>query len=497
MRTEPYERVIRSFNETRCDRRHIRFKSYRPRFRRYIRFKRHLGRRDQDGRIGPYLPYLVALIRRNTVWFLRITAALMLFLLFTYLVRTVSDRRYEYTAVTSVGRFVNVKFQLMQLSSSPNTTMATPSKPTSNQSSTRAAYQPISLELDDSLLYDEPSGSPETSFPIPKPSLIPSFWLLGLFNNASYVIMIASAKSISEGGTALVFLANIVPSLSIKLSAPYWFHRVSYKVRIRMATLCMVTSFFLVATATGIVARFVGHAQHRPGSDGGTPVTAPIWMVLTQLLGVAFGSAQCGLGEASLLALAGKFDASITPHTATATTSTTSTHNVKGHCLTAFSSGTGMAGVFGFFWKWFWTDFLGFSLSTTLWLAMVLAGGYLWCFQEVDRQLDAILQTSYGDSLDLMLTTNEPTDEMAPSDEDALTHESQSSTFPIIGLTATERFKLVIGLWPYTIPLFAVYAAEYSLQSGAWTAIGFPVDSVPSRDQFYEFSNWILTIKTV
>ena len=299
--------------------------------------------------------------------------------------------------------------------------------------------------------------------------------------------MIASAKSISEGGTALVFLANIVPSLSIKLSAPYWFHRVSYKMRMRTATLCMVISFSLVAIATGIVARFVHHAQYRAGNDGGS--ATPVWMVMTQLLGVAFGSAQCGLGEASLLALAGKFDASITPHIATAPTSTTQTHNVKGHCLTAFSSGTGMAGVFGFFWKWFWTDFSGFTLSTTLWLAMVLAGGYWWCFQEVNRQLDAILETSDGDTTDLMLT-NEPTDVMVPDDEDVLIHESQSST-PIIGLSATERFKLVLGLWPYTIPLFAVYAAEYSLQSGAWTAIGFPLESVLSRDQFYEFSNWM------
>ncbi len=55
-----------------------------------------------------------------------------------------------------------------------------------------------------------------------------AFWCLGLMNNASYVIMLAAAKDISEGGTALVFIANIVPSLAIKLSAPYWFDKVSY-----------------------------------------------------------------------------------------------------------------------------------------------------------------------------------------------------------------------------------------------------------------------------
>jgi hypothetical protein len=33
-------------------------------------------------------------------------------------------------------------------------------------------------------------------------------------------------------------------------------------------------------------------------------------------------------------------------------------------------------------------------------------------------------------------------------------------------LTSRERFNLVLSLWPYTIPLFTVYAAEYMLQVG-------------------------------
>jgi hypothetical protein len=39
-------------------------------------------------------------------------------------------------------------------------------------------------------------------------------WLLffiGVWNNAPYVIMLASAKQVSEGGVALVFIANILP----------------------------------------------------------------------------------------------------------------------------------------------------------------------------------------------------------------------------------------------------------------------------------------------
>ena len=49
---------------------------------------------------------------------------------------------------------------------------------------------------------------------------------------------------------------------------------------------------------------------------------------------------------------------------------------------------------------------------------------------------------------------------------------------------------LVLSLWPYTIPLFTVYAAEYMLQAGVWSAIGFPVTSATARAQFYHYSNW-------
>ena len=52
----------------------------------------------------------------------------------------------------------------------------------------------------------------------------------------------------------------------------------------------------------------------------------------------------------------------------------------------------------------------------------------------------------------------------------------------------------LIFLFPqYTIPLFVVYAAEYALQSGTWTAIGFPVDNKRARETFYEYSNWVVS----
>lgn len=35
-----------------------------------------------------------------------------------------------------------------------------------------------------------------------------------------------------------------------------------------------------------------------------------------------------------------------------------------------------------------------------------------------------------------------------------------------------QRLRAVRSLWPYMVPLFVVYFAEYAMQSGTWTAIG-------------------------
>ena len=37
-----------------------------------------------------------------------------------------------------------------------------------------------------------------------------------------------------------------------------------------------------------------------------------------------------------------------------------------------------------------------------------------------------------------------------------------------------ERLFQTVNLWPYMVPLVAVYFAEYAMQTGTWTAIGKP-----------------------
>lgn len=322
-----------------------------------------------------------------------------------------------------------------------------------------------------------------------------AFWVLGLLNNTPYVIMIASAKTISEGGTGLVFLANVVPSLAIKISAPYWFDWVSYQRRMVAAFGLMVLSFGMVASLS---------TERTAGSEGTFSI-----ITICKLLGVAMASSQCGLGEASLLAAAGKVDTS-----------------GRGVCITCFSSGTGLAGVFGFLWKFVFNERFHFSMATTLWLAQSLALAYITIFikylhshldEDAGDYHDALREeeqplelTTYSDNPDRRENNSNPepientfTEEDSvdriervidndASSELAVHGQSSRSKKKVHEMTAWERTKFFATLWPYVIPLFVVYLTEYSLQAGTWTAIGFPVNSKQARDEFYEYSNWMV-----
>ncbi len=73
------------------------------------------------------------------------------------------------------------------------------------------------------------------------------FWLLGLLNNSPYVIMLAGANEITASAVGAVYLAAILPTLTVKLTAPYWFHLVEYRLRFWAAAALMAGSFCAVA----------------------------------------------------------------------------------------------------------------------------------------------------------------------------------------------------------------------------------------------------------
>ncbi|RLN90971.1 hypothetical protein BBJ28_00015742 [Nothophytophthora sp. Chile5] len=277
-----------------------------------------------------------------------------------------------------------------------------------------------------------------------------AFWALGFINNVGYVIMIAGAQEIAAGGVGLVYFFDIFPALFVKLSGPYWFQLVSYRQRTLMGALWMLLSFLVV-----------GYGSHSLG-----------W----QLLGVAFSGLQSGMMEASFLAMASFYASPV-------------------RCLTCWASGTGLAGVGGYFWVAAWHLWGGFSFQTTLQLAAIFPVLYVLVFLFVlDRShlppartcnYMAIPETAEDAGVAVAVLAYDATrDQLKKKDremEDSPTREVQDAS--TLGFRAKLRFILTLG--PYIIPLAVVYLAEYTMQTGVWSAIGFPVDNAEARASFY------------
>lgn len=318
-----------------------------------------------------------------------------------------------------------------------------------------------------------------------------AFWLLGLFNNSSYVIMIAGAVDISASAVGLVYLCAVLPGLILKVTAPYWFHHASYSVRALAAGIMMAGAYVLVALCSA---------------------RSP------QLLGVVLASLQGSLGEASCIALTSRYHSQST--------------------ITAWASGTGFAGVFGYAWVAVLRVIGRWTLKETLLAANITVAAWLLVFYIlleppearmvqiqalVDQDSDLVtaamsaLKGSPGVSRNRSLSTSlsavqplrlgdDEGDDVLQEPAPLLAGRSNPSspirrkqTLPkalgkaskIARMSARERLRRTVALWPYMVPLFIVYAAEYAMQTGAWTAIGFPVPSnSESRKRFYVYSNW-------
>nr|KAF6283677.1 CLN3 lysosomal/endosomal transmembrane protein, battenin [Pipistrellus kuhlii] len=118
------------------------------------------------------------------------------------------------------------------------------------------------------------------------------FWILGLCNNFSYVVMLSAAHDIlshqKESGnqshvgpgphnkssrfdcnpvsTAAVLLADILPTLVIKLLAPFGLHLLPYSPRVLCSGFCAAGSFILIAFSRSVPVSLcaISFCSHRP-----------------------------------------------------------------------------------------------------------------------------------------------------------------------------------------------------------------------------------------
>lgn len=308
-----------------------------------------------------------------------------------------------------------------------------------------------------------------------------AFWLLGLCNNFAYVVMLSAAHDILQKqesqntttptpapngtnieirnssnssrydcnpvSTAAVLLADILPTLLIKFTAPFYIHKVPYGFRVLVCFFTAVVSFLMVSFSSTI---------------------------LMSIIGVIFASVSSGLGELSFLSLSVFFSSDV---------------------LSGWGSGTGAAGVFGAVLYSALTQ-AGLTPQVTLWIMLVvpfiLAISYFvllvfphsfpqWRCHEVGQSLSRGLNSEERRAL-----IEEDTD----TDEDSEPTQEDQDDKHIGPLTFTEKLYIIKGLLKFIFPLGLVYFAEYFINQGLMELLYFPDSRLSHAEQY----RWYQTV---
>ncbi|XP_034396333.1 battenin isoform X2 [Cyclopterus lumpus] len=305
------------------------------------------------------------------------------------------------------------------------------------------------------------------------------FWLLGLCNNFAYVVMLSAAHDILQkqqsqnatastsatmavefqGGnssnssrydcnpvsTAAVLLADILPTLVIKLSAPFVIHKLPYGFRVLFCAVMAATSFLLVSFSSAV------------------------WM---SILGVIFASIGAGLGELSFLSLTVYFSRDV---------------------LGAWGSGTGGAGVAGALIYSGLTQ-VGLSPRVTLLIMLVIPFAMLLSYffllvlphslpQWRDREAEYTAVVS--EDRQALMDGSEEEEEQ----ENSIPAEDRTSG----PLTCTEKLHVIKSLLRFVLPLGLVYFAEYFINQGLMELLYFPKLFLSHAEQY----RWYQTLYQV
>lgn len=281
-----------------------------------------------------------------------------------------------------------------------------------------------------------------------------AFFICGVLNNYSYVVMLSAAEEMLEGYAGVVLLFNILPALILKLFAPFFMHVIPYNLRISIVVLFAVGSF-----------QFVGWFD----------------FIGLKLFGVTLASLSSGLGEITFLAMSSYYHKDV---------------------ISAWSSGTGGAGIFGALsylalTAWFGiTDFMTLMVITVAPLFMILAAfgimsgyhsrsGFCSSQKRASEQvpdLEAIAQQT-DDTGGIDDTQDGITMAMAIPSKPSKTSVSAAD------LTLTDKIKHIIPLMKYMIPLFVVYYSEYLINQGVAPTITFKRGAIKGKQAYvyYQF----------
>ncbi|ODV68637.1 batten's disease protein Cln3 [Hyphopichia burtonii NRRL Y-1933] len=164
-----------------------------------------------------------------------------------------------------------------------------------------------------------------------------SFFIFGLLNNILYVVILSAAIDLVGSSTpkAIVLLADIIPSLMIKVSAPFFIHKIAYQVR--------VWGLVLLSTVGMLIISFSPQAS-----------------ISAKILGICMASLASGMGEVSFLQLTHFYQ--------------------EKYSIGGFLSGTGGAGLMGSFIYLIFTNVIGLKIWISLLIFSLLPFGFVISF---------------------------------------------------------------------------------------------------------------------
>ncbi|MBW0464303.1 hypothetical protein O181_004018 [Austropuccinia psidii MF-1] len=263
-----------------------------------------------------------------------------------------------------------------------------------------------------------------------------SFFLFGLFNNVLYVIILSAALDLvpSNIPTGIILLADITPSFLVKIGWPYFIEGPTrYSKRVIG---CSTLSFL------------------------GIMVIVIFSSVPIRLFGISLASFSSGLGEMTFLQL--------------------STHYPQQQGVSWFASGTGAAGIIGAGLWWLLRHLgvqLGLGISSLMPICLSLA--YFFLLPQPDQLL-----SSLGDGSSYTIL---------PESDQSSRLTRLPSMIAKSDLTFMKKLDLTKPLLlPYILPLFAVYFAEYTINTGIAPTLLYPI---PRPDSHPVFSHAFKSIK--
>ncbi|SCV05193.1 LANO_0H02102g1_1 [Lachancea nothofagi CBS 11611] len=252
------------------------------------------------------------------------------------------------------------------------------------------------------------------------------FWLFGLVNNVLYVVILSAAADIVGPGLpkAIVLLVDILPSFVVKLTAPFFIHKVQHRYRIAALIVLSCVGMVLVAGRNLSVC----------------------------IAGIVLASLSSGLGEITFLQL---------------------THYHHQPSLNGWSSGTGGAGLFGSGAYLVLTSILKVPVSLSLLLFSVLPFAFLLYFKLDAQDSYSLLQTEF-------IGPEEHTEDFSVS-----TPEFESKWGAMRAHFGSTLMRLKGLFAPYMLPLSTVYFFEYMINQGVSPTLLFPLDGTHSHPFFF------------